>query len=107
MKYLKEYFTQLENNDETVFEVIPRIKQSIAYKKLNLAKFPFPLNGPIDIIFCRNVMIYFDVPLRQKIINEFYRLLSNSGALYLSHSENLLGVTHDFKSVDVGAYRKS
>ena len=82
------------------------IKKHVVFKQLNLAKFPFPLKGPIDIIFCRNVMIYFTADLKQQIIDEFYRLLRPGGYLFISHSENLLGIKHTMQSKAVGVYQK-
>lgn len=105
--YLYKYFDKRTNSeDELSFAVTPRVKEIITFKKLNLAKFPYPLNGPIDFIFCRNVMIYFDLELRQSIISEMERLLSPTGVLYISHSENLLGIQHSLKTLEVGAYCK-
>ncbi len=100
----KKYF--IPHNDTDCVEIERSIKERITFKKLNLSKFPFPLIGNIDVIFCRNVMIYFDTDLKQKIINEFQRLLSPGGFLFISHSENLLGVKHQLVSQRVGVYRK-
>ena len=99
------YFHPLHDEDEN-WEVVPSIKKMVIFKKLNLSKFPFPLTGPLDIIFCRNVMIYFDLELRGRIIRECERLLAPGGHLFLSHSENLLGVQHHLKGLEVGVYCK-
>ena len=101
----QEYF--LLNATEGSAVACPSIRNRITFKQLNLSKFPYPLKGDIDIIFCRNVMIYFETALKQKIINQFEQLLSPGGYLFISHSENLLGVTHNLKSVSVGVYRKA
>lgn len=105
-EYLNNYFERSYTDGEATFSVVPRIKDRVVYKKFNLAKFPYPLKGPIDFIFCRNVMIYFDLNLRQSIISEMERLLSPTGVFYISHSENLLGINHGLKSLEVGAYCK-
>jgi chemotaxis protein methyltransferase CheR len=103
---LDKYFSYDASNEQTPYEVIQQLKNTILFKRLNLVEFPYPLSGPIDIIFCRNVMIYFDVPTRQKIINQFENLLSPGGYLYLSHSENLLGINHSLNRFETSVYRK-
>ena len=94
-----KYLIKESSDNGFVYGVKPELKNIVTFKRLNLSQHPFPLKNQLDIIFCRNVMIYFDRPLRQKIINEFYRLLSPGGILILSHSENLLGISHNFKSL--------
>jgi chemotaxis protein methyltransferase CheR len=93
--------------DPHMVQVQPALRQLITFKILNLARFPFPLQGPLDVIFCRNVMIYFDRDLRQKIITEFERLLSPGGFLFLSHAENLLGIAHSLQRYNISVFRKA
>jgi chemotaxis protein methyltransferase CheR len=89
-----------------LYSVSPFISSHVVFKRLNLVEIPYPLQGPIDVIFCRNVMIYFDIPVRQKIIDQFVRLLAPGGHLFLSHSENLLAVKHPFKRVGSSVFQK-
>lgn len=100
----QKYFHQSDEPEWMVADDL--IKRRLTFKKLNLAKFPYPLKGKIDIIFCRNVMIYFDSNLKQKIIDQMYNLLSPGGYLFISHSENLLGITHDLITENIGVFRK-
>jgi chemotaxis protein methyltransferase CheR len=65
------------------------------------------MRGPMDFIFCRNVMIYFDNPVRQRLIREFRRLLAPGGYLIVGHSESLTGMTDGFQSVRPSIYRKT
>lgn len=105
--YIDKYFTRKKGERGShEFHVAPKLKELIVYKKLNLTHQPFPMKGPFDIIFCRNVMIYFDRPVRQTIITEFERLLSPGGLLVLSHSENLLGIEHSLESNGQSTYVK-
>jgi chemotaxis protein methyltransferase CheR len=64
------------------------------------------MRGPLDVIFLRNVMIYFNVALRQKVISEMQRLLSEDGLLFIGHAESLLGVSHELYSVRPSVYSK-
>ena len=102
-----KYFEAVNVGGKRMYQVEPGLGDYITYKRLNLSVFPYPLKGPFDFIFCRNVMIYFDVQLRQKIINEFQRLLSPGGYLFVSRSETLLGVNHNLKTVAVSVYQKT
>ena len=101
-----KYFSRMSSDDGDVFSVSPVLTNLMTFKRLNLSQVPFAPNGPLDIIFCRNVMIYFDRIVRQKVINEFYRLLAPGGIMILSHSENLLGIEHSFKSLGNSIYQK-
>lgn len=101
-----KYMSKQVSNDETFWKVKPEIASHLVFKKLNLVKFPYPLNGPIDIIFCRNVMIYFDKPTRTRIIAEFTRLLAPGGYLILSHSENLLGIENNLEKMGASVFQK-
>ncbi len=104
--YKNKYFNFSKSDSDYPWEVKENIRSNVIFKKLNLAKFPYPLKGGLDIIFCRNVMIYFDLALRRKIIAECSRLLNKDGYLFLSHSENLLGIDHNFKSCGVSVFKK-
>ena len=97
------YFQKL---DEERIEVSNEAAKLLTFKKFNLINFPYPLRGPFDIIFCRNVMIYFDLGTRQKIIDQFHRLLRPGGFLFLSHSENMLGINNSFKRFDSSVFQK-
>lgn len=103
---LKKYFSRTSAATDSDYQVNPKLKDCIKFRRLNLAQFPFPLKGPLDIIFCRNVMIYFDLELRTKIMQEFERLLAPGGLLFLSRSENLLGIKHGLNSAGSSVYRK-
>lgn len=65
-----------------------------------------PVNGLFDIIFCRNVMIYFDKKTQDVLVNKFYNCLREGGWLFIGHSESLTGMTHRFKYVEPSVYRK-
>jgi chemotaxis protein methyltransferase CheR len=78
----------------------------VQFAWLNLSVTPFPMKGPMDVIFCRNVMIYFDNNVRQRLINEMYRLLKPGGCLMVGHAESLSGLASNFKSVRPSVYIK-
>jgi chemotaxis protein methyltransferase CheR len=85
--------------------VQPDIARLITFKTLNLLQ-NWPMSGPFDVIFCRNVMIYFDQPTREKIVSRFASLLAPGGYLCLGHSESIHAGTAPFRLVGKTIYRK-
>lgn len=104
---LRQKYLQKRNgtNGEAFFEVVPLLKQIVAFRRLNL-KEPFPFQGPFDCIFCRNVMIYFDKPTQQDLIQRMAAYLTLGGYLFVGHSESLTGLQHPLHYVRPSTYRK-
>jgi chemotaxis protein methyltransferase CheR len=84
------YFQPTEDSDGAVIKVAQDVRSLITFRPLNLVE-AWPMKGPFDAIFCRNVMIYFDAPTKSKLIDRFIRLIKPGGFLYIGHSESLLG----------------
>jgi chemotaxis protein methyltransferase CheR len=87
------------------YEVGPSLRHIVILRYLNLIQ-DWPIQGPIDFIFCRNVMIYFDKPTQNRLINRFYDLLAPGGVLFTGHSESLTGIAHKFQYVQPTIYSK-
>ena len=85
--------------------IMPEIREMVHFRKLNLTG-PWPIRKPFDIIFCRNVVIYFNNETRRNLINRFVDLLKDDGHLFVGHSESLLGVTDRLKSVGRTIHKK-
>jgi len=81
------------------------VREVIEFRRLNLVE-PFRFDAPFDIIFCRNVMIYFDKPTQEKLVNRFHEVLSRDGYLLIGHSESLTGIRHPFRYVQPSIYVK-
>lgn len=90
----------------TRWQVHERLRRLLTVNRLNLAKPPFPMRGPFDAIFCRNVMIYFDRPVRQRLITACHGLLRPGGLLLIGAAETLHGLDHAFDVVRPAVYRK-
>jgi len=95
--YLIKYFKQ--HGSEWVLD--ERIKRICKFQKMNL-KDDLTGLGTFDIIFCRYVLIYFDLPIKQKIFKEFTKLLGNDGVLFLGSSETIFGISDDFVKEEAG-----
>ena len=82
------------------------LRQRILFRRLNLAELPYALQGPLDLVFCRNVMIYFDRTLRQALAQELGRLLAPGGLLITGHAESLSGMSTPFPMLRPSVYRR-
>ncbi len=101
---LHKYFQKGKGKKKNYVRVKPEIVKHIEFGKHNLL-----LDTPCDswdIIFCRNVMIYFDTPTRQKVVNSLCSVLKPGGLFFVGMSENLHGLDHDLSSVMPSGYKK-
>ncbi|TLS66292.1 chemotaxis protein CheR [Mariprofundus erugo] len=85
--------------------VRPELQQMIYFRQLNLLR-EWPMKGPIDIIFCRNVIIYFDLPTKQKLMNRYADLLAPDGHLFLGHSEAMNNMSQRYLLCGKSVYKK-
>jgi chemotaxis protein methyltransferase CheR len=85
--------------------VRPELKQLISFKQLNLME-DWPMRGPFDVIFCRNVVIYFDKPTQRRLFERYADLMVPFGHLFIGHSENLFKVTERFEPLGQTIYRR-
>ncbi len=98
----QRWFTSGEDGSGTV---IPELKAPISFAHLNLMA-KWPMNGPFDVIFCRNVMIYFDKPTVTRLVGRFHELLAPGGHLFIGHSESLTAIEHKYRYVQPAVYAK-
>lgn len=87
---LKRFFQRGKGERSDMVRVRPELRQLITFKPLNLLAGSWPVSGPFDVIFCRNVMIYFDKPTQAKILARFVPLMKPDGLLFAGHSENFM-----------------
>ena len=99
------FFVKLRNGDHSQVQVIHEVRKLVRLAWLNLLE-KWPMRGPFDVVFCRNVMIYFDRLTQQKLIDRFWQLLAPGGYLFVGHSEGLSGVKHRLEYVKPAIYRK-
>ena len=105
--YLKKYFYKESAGEEESFQIKEGLKKKLIFRRLNLLMSINRIKGPVDMIFCRNVMIYFDARTRKMISDQFYRLLEPKGYLCLGLSESLLGIDDRFKLMETAIYSKN
>lgn len=98
-----KYFQTIDKNTVKVKDAL---KNMILFKRLNLMNETFPFKGKFDIIFCRNVMIYFDKKVRRELTDRFARFTYDNGYLFVGHSESLFKETMKFKYIKPAIYKK-
>lgn len=103
---IQRHFLRGRGASEGVLKVKPHLAEMIRFRRINLMDGRFPIKSPLDLIFCRNVMIYFDPPTQETLINKFYHYLKPGGYLFIGHSESLQRLTHPFTSVAATIYRR-
>lgn len=99
-----KYFRQTEQAG--VFTVSPEIKSNVIFRTFNLMD-PIKFRLKFDVIFCRNVMIYFDQPTKDALINRFYQATAPGGYLLIGHSETLNKEKSPYKYLKPATYRKA
>jgi len=99
------YFHRIRNqNGRPDFQIAPHLKRIVTFHRLNL-KDPYPFRGLFDLIFCRNVMIYFDKKTQEELVNRMAAFLSQGGYFCVGHSESLTGLAHKLSYVQPAIYR--
>lgn len=95
------YMTELPDGN---YKINENIRKSVFFSKLNLMD-PFPPRV-YDVIFCRNVMIYFKQPTSREVLKKFHNSLAEGGYLFIGHSETIAGIMNEFKYVQPSIYQK-
>ncbi|MBN2158589.1 MAG: protein-glutamate O-methyltransferase CheR [Spirochaetes bacterium] len=106
LEILKRYFKRGAGENEGFFRVKDEVRKLVSFRRLNLHDESYPMRGHFDIIFCRNVIIYFDAPSRARLFDKFYDRLADDGYLIMGHSETLAGMTSRFRYVGHTIYSK-
>lgn len=106
-KYIKSYFFKEVINGEIYYRIRESLKECVYFRRLNLLQEQYPMKRQFDIIFCRNVIIYFDRDSQRKLFDKFYNYLKDDGYLLIGHSENITNVTDKFILHGRTIYRKA
>ena len=101
---LRRFFLKGTGAQEGYVSVRPELKRMIEFRQINLLDQSYPVKGPLDVIFCRNVMIYFDKPTQYKILSRFAPMMQTDGVMFAGHSESFLHAADLFKSLGKTVY---
>lgn len=99
----RKYFTAAGQDE---MAVIDKIKQEATFRRFNLMNTTFPFKKPFQMIFCRNVMIYFDQPTREALVGRFHQHTEANGYLFIGHSETLGRSQTRYRYIKPALYQK-
>ncbi len=102
-KLRERYFRR---HADGTFEVRDFVRRLIRFERMNLARWPYPMTGPFDAIFCRNVLMYLAPDVRQAVVRESERLLRPGGVFYTSPSESIIGLSHGLASIRASIHER-
>lgn len=104
-EWLKRYFQKGEKQMDGYFRVRPEISRKLQFQRLNLFQASFPWKQKFQVIFCRNVMIYFDRETQQELVGRLSQFLVPGGYLMIGHAESLAGIRHPYNSIKPAIYQ--
>ena len=104
---LKEFMLKGVAKQDGQMKVMPEIQAMVDFQSMNLAQKPYPPPGSFDVIFCRNVLIYFDFEFRHKVVEEMIRCLSRRGLLVMGQAESLAGKNLQLRSLVPAVYARA
>lgn len=104
---LRKFFVEDRSGRLDEHKVRPELQRLISFSRINLLDASWPVQSPLDAIFCRNVMIYFDKPTQYQILKKFKPLLRDDGLLYAGHSESFLHAVDLFRPLGRTVYERS
>ncbi|MEC5206641.1 CheR family methyltransferase [Vogesella urethralis] len=102
---LKQFFLRGKGANEGMVKIKSGLMRHLEFRQINLVDRSWPAIGQFDVIFCRNVLIYFDKPTQAGILEHFAQYLKPHGLLLLGHSENIQHITETFTPCGKTAYR--
>jgi chemotaxis protein methyltransferase CheR len=102
----KKYLMRSREKNRSLVRISPKLRSLVTFKRINFMDDDLGLSDKMDIIFCRNVVIYFDKATQQTLMRKFHKQLNPGGYLFIGHSETLSGLDVDFKAVASTVYRK-
>ena len=102
----KKYLLKHKDKTKKIVRITPELRNRVTFRRLNFMDSDYGMKKPLHIIFCRNVLIYFDRPTQERIINRFSQNLVEGGYVFLGHSETLNGMRVNVTQVSPTVYRK-
>jgi chemotaxis protein methyltransferase CheR len=99
MSYKKKYLLRSRNKEEALVRVKPELRAKVNFARINFMDESYPVEGTFDVVFCRNVIIYFERKTQEMILGRLCRHLRSGGYLILGHSETLTGMDLPLKGV--------
>ncbi|MCX8026563.1 MAG: hypothetical protein N3A62_01730 [Thermodesulfovibrionales bacterium] len=106
LEYRKKYLLKSKDRSRGLVRFIPELREKIRFRVINFMDTDFCFREPLNIIFCRNVVIYFDKPTQERLFMRFYNCLQDGGFLFIGHSETMSNMNLPYIRVSNSVYRK-
>ena len=104
---MRRYLMRAKDPSRREFRIAPEIRRTVSFLHLNLMDASYPVDRDVDVIFCRNVLIYFDRPTQHKVLNRLTSHLRPGGYLFLGHSESMAGASLNMAQVAPTVFRRT
>lgn len=105
LEYQRTFLLKGFGPDKGKIKAVDELRRVVRFQRMNLNREPYPISGPFDLIFCRNVIIYFQWDTKLEVVNRLGNFLAPNGYLFLGHAESLHGVTDELESVVPKVFR--
>ncbi len=102
----RKFLLRSKNPGTGLVRIAPEIRSCVSFRRLNFMDGDFGFREKIDVIFCRNVIIYFDKVIQEKLLNKFCKCMKPGGYIFMGHSETLFGMDLPFEQAAPTVYRK-
>jgi chemotaxis protein methyltransferase CheR len=106
LAFKKKYLLRARNPEQPLVRIVPELRRKVAFHRLNFMDTDYGIATDMDVVFCRNVLIYFDRPTQQQVLNRLCRHIRPGGYLFSGHSETLNGFYLPLHQVTTTVYRK-
>jgi len=103
----RKYLLRGKDKKKGMVRISPEVRSAVRFRRLNFLEGSFGMREPMDIIFCRNVIIYFDRATQETLLNRFCEHLTSGGYVFLGHSETIHGLNVPLTQVAPTVYRKT
>ena len=103
----RKYLLKARDPESRQVRIVPELRSLVRFRRLNFLAADYGLRDPFDVIFCRNVLIYFDRPTQERLLGRFADLLDPGNFLFLGHSETLLGLSLPLRQMAPSVYIKT
>ncbi len=103
----KKYLLRSKDPGKGLVRIVPELRALVSFYRVNLMDEHYGLEGSMDIVFCRNVIIYFERSTQERLVNRLVRCLRDGGYLFMGHSETLMGMDLPLRTVAPTIYRKA
>jgi len=101
------WFEKVQSGLDVSYKVVAEVRNLVSFRELNLIT-DWPMKGPFQIVFCRNVVIYFDDEIKSRLWQKFSEMVAPQGTLYIGHSEHVSGpATKVFKTIATTTYERN